>query len=164
VAATFADALRALNDLTAEGVVLDYAVAGGMAVSFWTEPFATYDIDVLVSLPPSAGPLVSLEPIYAWARRKGYPSRDEHIVIAGVPTQILPSPSALTDEAIREADTLDYDGVPVRVVRPEHLVAMFSVPEARTERRRARAAALMESPDLDRERLGAILRRHGLGP
>ena len=162
MAATFADALRALNDLKADGVVGDYALGGGMAVSFWTEPFATYDVDVLVALPPAAGPLVSLGPIYEWARKRGYLSQDEHIVIAGVPTQILPSPSLLADEAIREAATLDYAGVPVRVARPEHLVAMFCVPEARTPRRRERAALLMESPEFDRARLDAILGRHGL--
>ena len=160
--ASFSDALRALAGLKADGVVRDYALAGGMAVGFWTEPFATYDIDVLVSLPTERGTLISLGPIYEWARTHGFPAQEEHILIAGVPTQILPSPSPLTDEAIRDAATLDYDGVPVRVVRPEHLVAMFCVPEARTPRRRERAALLLESPDLDRGRLDAILKAHGL--
>ena len=36
--ASFADALRALNALKADGIVEDYAIAGAMAVLFWGEP------------------------------------------------------------------------------------------------------------------------------
>jgi hypothetical protein len=133
-----------------------------MALTFWTEPVATYDLDVLVFLPASPGPVVSLEPVYAWARARGFPAKDEHIMIGGVPTQIVPSPNALADEAIRDAAGLDYEGVSVRVVRPEYLIALFCEPHARTAKRRERTAALLEGADLDRERLDAILKRHGL--
>lgn len=34
----FADTLRALNSMKAEGVVEEYAIAGAMAIVFWTEP------------------------------------------------------------------------------------------------------------------------------
>ena len=47
----FADALRAINRLKADGVVEDYAVAGAMALVFWAEPVPTYDLDVLAFLP-----------------------------------------------------------------------------------------------------------------
>ena len=40
-----------------EGVIEDYAVAGAMAILFWTEPVPTYDLDVLVLLPASPGPM-----------------------------------------------------------------------------------------------------------
>jgi hypothetical protein len=159
---SFAEVLRALNAMKDDAVIEDYAVAGAMAVGFWTEPIATYDLDVLAILPHSTGSLLSLEPVYEWARKRGFEAKDEHIVIAGVPTQVLPSPNELADEAIREAAVLDYEGVPVRVVRPEHLIALFSEPHARTQKRRERAAALMERPDLDHARLDAILKRHGL--
>ena len=46
---SFADALRALNRIKAEGVVDDYAIAGAMALLFWAEPVPTYDLDVLAS-------------------------------------------------------------------------------------------------------------------
>jgi hypothetical protein len=157
----FADALRALNSLKDEGLIEDYAVAGAMALAFWTEPVPTYDLDVLVFLPPTGGPLVTLEPLYAWAARKGYPARDEHIFVAGVPTQFLPSPSKLADEAVRSAEVLEYEGIPVRVVRPEYLIALYSEPAARSAKRRERAAALLEWPDLNRELLDEILGRHG---
>jgi hypothetical protein len=77
----FADALRVLNTMKADGVIREYAVAGGLAIVFWTEPVATYDLDVLVFLPPGAGPLVSLESVYRWASAHGYVADMEHILI-----------------------------------------------------------------------------------
>jgi hypothetical protein len=159
----FADALRVLNAMKAEGVVEDYAVAGAMALLFWTEPVPTFDLDVLVLLPsPSDQALVSLDPLYRWTRARGYSADKEHIMIEGVPTQFLPSPGSLADEAIEMAATLDYHGVPVRVVRPEHLVALYSEPSARTLKRRERAAILLEWSGLNRKLLDEILARHGL--
>lgn len=160
--ASFADALRALESLKAERVVEEYAVAGAMAILFWTEPVPTYDLDVLVFLPPAGGPIVSLDPICRWAAQRGYPAQAEHIVVEGVPTQFVPSPGRLADEAITEAQVLEYEDVRVRVVRPEHLIALYLEPSARTARREARAAMLLELPGLNRERLDAILLEHGL--
>src|SRR5712692_8986786 len=114
----FVDALRALNTMKAEGVVEEYAIAGAMALVFWTEPVSTYDLDVLVFLPSGTGRLVSLDGIYRWASSRGYATHKEHVIIEGVPTQFLPSPGALGDEAIETAETLDYEGVSARVVLP----------------------------------------------
>jgi len=52
----FADALRALNTLKAEGVIEEYGIAGAMAIVFWAEPVPTFDLDVLVLLPPRRAP------------------------------------------------------------------------------------------------------------
>jgi hypothetical protein len=158
----FADALRTLNTMKSEGVIEEYAIAGAMAIVFWTEPVATYDLDVLVFLPPSSGPLVSLDPIYGWTLAHGYPAHKEHVIVEGVPTQFLPSPGDLGDEAIETAATLEYEGVPIRVALPEYLIALYLQPEARTPKRRERAAMLREWPGLNRSRLDAILKRHGL--
>ncbi len=158
----FADTLRALNTMKAEGVVQEYAIAGAMAIVFWTEPVPTWDLDVLVFLPPGPGPLVSLQGIYRWTSARGYPIHKEHVIIEGVPTQFLASPGQLGDEAIETAATLEYDGVTTRVVLPEYLVALYLQPEARTAKRRERAAMLREWPGLNRQRLDAILKQHGL--
>jgi hypothetical protein len=159
---SFTDALRALNTLVDDGVLKDYAVAGAMAMVFWTEPVPTYDLDVLVLLPETPDRLVSLDGLYRWAEQRGFPASDEHLMIYGVPTQFLPSPSPLTDEALREAALVQYEDVPVRVVRPEHLIALYLEPAARSARRRERAALLMELPSLNRDLLGEIMARHGL--
>jgi hypothetical protein len=158
----FADTLRAINSMKAEGVVEEYAIAGAMAIVFWAEPVLTFDLDVLVLLPSPDGALVSLDRIYRWAESRGYAAEEEHILIEGLPTQFVPSPSPLAREAIVSAVEMDYEGVVVRVVRPEYLIALYLQPQARTAKRRERAALLMELPNLDRELVDEILGRHGL--
>src|SRR5215470_1464229 len=128
----FADTLRTLNAMKAGGVIEEYAIAGAMALAFWSEPVATYDLDVLVFLPPApgAGPLAVLDGLYQWTEEHGYAAHKEHVIIEGVPTRFLPSPDGLGDEAIETAKTLDYQGVPTRVVMPEYLVALYLQPSA----------------------------------
>jgi hypothetical protein len=159
---SFADALRVLNDMERTGVVEDYAVADAMAMVFWAEPIPTYDLDVLVFFPGDEATIVSLAPLYAWAAHRGYRAKTEHVMIEGVPVQFLPAHNALAEEAIEKAADLDYEGVPVRVVRPEYLAALYLEPGARTPKRRERVAALMESSALDRVVLDDLLRRFNL--
>ena len=74
--------------------------------------------------------------------------------------QFLPGDRGLWREVVESARTLDYDGVPVRVATPEHLVAMaFEAPEPK---RIERARTLAQSPGFDRRTLAAILVRHGI--
>jgi hypothetical protein len=160
----FADALRALNDIKKDGVIEDYAIAGAMAVVFWTEPAPTFDLDVFVRLPGPPTGLVRLDGIDRWAASRGYPPQDEHLVIEGLPTQLIPAPNELTLEAITAAAELDYEGVRVRVARPEYLIALYLQPEARTQKRRERAAMLRALPTLNRELADGILDRYGLSP
>lgn len=68
--------------------------------------------------------LVSLEMFNEWARTRGFAADAEHILVHGVPVQFLPAYNALAEAAVTTARTLDYDGVPVRVINPEHLVAL----------------------------------------
>lgn len=160
--ASFANTLRAINELKSTGIIEDYAVAGAMALVFWIEPVPTFDLDVLVMLPQSAGPLISLDPIYRWASDRGYVAEHEHFIIEGVPVQFLPSFGALADEAIRTAADREYQGVDLRVVKPEYLIALFLVPSARTAKRRERAAALRDSSFIDRDLLNDLTIRFKL--
>ena len=117
----FSDVIAALDDLKARGLIREYAIFGAIAQAFWDEAIPTFDLDVLVLL---AGPqelLLDLGPIYRWAEENGYPTQDEHIIIGEIPVQIVPAPTALHEEAIRSAATLDFSGTPIRVVRPEVL-------------------------------------------
>ena len=162
--ASFAGALRALNQMRDAAVIEEYAIAGAMAVVFWTEPIPTFDLDVLVFLPESGSPIVSLDPIYRWAAAQGFPAHAEHVLIEHVPVQFLPAHNPLADEAIERAATLEYEGVPVRVVRPEYLIALYLEPGARTHKRRERAAALRESASVDVTLLDELLARFQLEP
>lgn len=157
----FAEALSAMNDMKREGVVTDYALGGAMALIFWSEPIATFDLDVFVLL-EQTGALVSLDPIYAWARACGYPEQDEHILIAGLPVQVIPAHNALATEAVSQAAVLDYDGQRVRVIRPEYLIAMYLEDTARTRKRLERVATLLDEGNLDQALLDDLLERFNL--
>jgi len=78
---------------------------------------------VFVTLPVRASSsLVSLSPIYEWAKNRGVDIQGEHLMIESVPVQLLPACNSLVEESVATARVHDYEGVPVRVVDPEHLV------------------------------------------
>jgi hypothetical protein len=157
----FAAALAAVRALQEDGVVADYAIGGAMAHIFWSEPTPTFDLDVFVVL-PSSGMLVDLGPIYKWARERGYPEKSEHIMIAGVPVQLIPTHNDLATEAVTKAAVLDYEGQPVRVITPEYLIAMCLEPTARTHKRLARVGALLDEGNVDRALLDDVMERYNL--
>lgn len=160
--ADFAATLSAIERMKREGVLADYAIGGAMALVFWTEPVPTFDLDIFVRLPGPSTLIVSLDSLYRWADTNGYPADKEHIVIEGLPVQFIPSHSALADEAIEEAATLEYEGIPVRVIRPEHLIALYLEPSARTAKRLQRVAVLQEEATIDPERLESVLQKYNL--
>lgn len=158
----FADVIAALDDLKARGLIREYAIFGAVAQAFWDEAIPTFDLDVLVLLAGPVGGLISLEPLYEWAQENGYPAQDEHIIIGEIPVQIVPAPTPLHEEAIEHAATLDFSGVPLRVVRPEYLIATWLQPPANTFGRKERAVRLRESVQIDSTLLDDLIRRFGL--
>ena len=69
--------------------------------------------DVFVTLPATAGVgLVSLSRISDWATDHGIAVQGEHLMIAGVPVQLLPAYKRLVEEAIEKARVHEYEGVP----------------------------------------------------
>lgn len=159
---SFQRALIAVGQLRDEGVIFEYAIGGAMAMVFWSEPVATYDLDIFVLMPANSGRLISLAPLYEWAARRGHQVEQEHIIISGLPVQFIPAHSDLAEESVREAALLDVEGVPARVIRAEHLIALYLETSARTRKRLERVAALLESAEVDRPRLDSILNRYGL--
>ena len=138
-----------------------YAIGGATAVLFYAEPTRTYDLEVFVTLEPiDEGMLAPLSRVYEWAREQGFGLHAEHLLIEGVPVQLLPACNALVEGALLSARVHDYGGVPVRVVDPEHLVALAL--QAGGARRRERAWQLLEAGAVDRERLRQILTTHAI--
>jgi hypothetical protein len=159
--ASLADVFHELNALKEAGQVRDYAVGGATAVLFYAEPARTYDVDVFVLLATSqSSGLVSLTSLYDWARARGFELDAEHILVHGVPVQFLPAHNALAEEAVASARTLDYEGVAVRVIDPEHLAALAF--QAGGPKRRERAWQLLETGGVDRQRLRGLLAAHGI--
>lgn len=158
--ASLADVFGALHEVKAEGVVEEYAVGGAMAALFYTLVTRTYDLDVFVLLPPQQGAIIQVTEIYTWAERRGYSLQAEHILIDGVPVQFLVAGDGLESEAVSKAQIIEYQGVPVRVIRPEHLAALF----LRTggEKRRERIRLLLEAGAIPMGALNDLLSRYNL--
>ncbi len=158
---SLADVFRVLNRMRDEGIVAQYAVGGATAVLFHAEPTRTYDLDVFVTLEAlGKDVLAPLSRVYEWAREQGFGLQAEHLLIEGVPVQLLPAYNALVQAALSTARLHDYAGVPVRVVDAEHLVALAL--QAGGARRRERAWQLLEAGAVDRERLRQILSTHAI--
>ena len=158
---SLADVFRLLNRMRDDGVVSDYTIGGATAVLFYAEPTRTYDLDVFVTLPAhQTRELVSLSLVYEWAQERGVRVDAEHLMIEGVPVRLLPSYNDLVEAALETARVHDYEGVPVRVVGPEHVVALAL--EAGGARRRERAWQLLQSGAVDRGQLQALLTAHDI--
>lgn len=68
--------------------------------------------------------------------------------------------AGVTQEALEEADTADFDGVPLRVVRAVHLaVIALSVGRAKDF---TRILALLEAGSVNRQAIKALAAKHEL--
>src|SRR5208282_2574276 len=65
----------------------------------------------------------ALAAIYSHLQAQGWQVEREHLLIRGFPVQFLAA-QGLTEEAVREAERIDYEGVPAKVFRAEHIVAI----------------------------------------
>lgn len=118
------EALRVLNNLKRESLIGDYAICGGYAVIYYLEPSYTYDLDILVLLKSDADYYI----LYKYFKDKGNKIENVYIIIEDMPVQFLPSYlSPLFEDAIRKAKRITVKGVPSKVVRAEHLIALLLV-------------------------------------
>ena len=92
-----------------------------------------------------------LSPLYAFCRERGFEPEGEAIREGDWPVQFIPAFSPLTESAIREAETSDVDGVPLRVVRADYrAVIALSVGRAKDF---ARILALQEAGAVSDEQI-----------
>ena len=148
-----------LNAMRDAGLITDYAMFGAIAQMRYTEPVATLDADVLVTV-PSPQKLDLLKPIYAFCAARGYHPEGEAVQVGAWPVQFVPVFSTLTEEALERAETADFEGVPVRVVRADHLaVIALSVGRAKDY---TRILGLLESGSVTPEQLAQLAARHEL--
>jgi len=148
-----------LNEMRAAGVIINYALFGAAAQMRYTEAVVTLDADVLVSL-PDPNRLDALKPIYAFCEQKGYFPEGEAIRVGAWPVQFLPVFGSLTQEALEQAETADFEGVPFRVVKAVHL-AVIALSVGRPKDL-TRILALLDSGSIGWEELAVAAKRHGL--
>lgn len=148
-----------LNEMRDSGVIIDYALFGAAAQMRYTEPVATLDADVLVALPLPEG-LDVLTRVYEFCSEKGYSPEGEAVGVGAWPVQFIPVFSPLTRDALHQADTADFEGVPFRVVRADYLaVIALSVGRPKDF---TRILALLESGSVSREEIARLAERYDL--
>jgi len=148
-----------LNEMRGSGVIANYALFGATAQMRYTEPVATLDADVLVAV-AQPDRLDALRDIYAFCAVRGYLPEGEAIRVGAWPTQFVPVFTALTREALEQAETADFDGVPFRVVQAAHLaVIALSVGRAKDF---TRILSLLESGTVTRQEIRQLADRHGI--
>jgi hypothetical protein len=153
-----ADVLRAANGLAAAGLIEDWALGGALAAIYYVEPFTTYDADIFF-IPADKGLTAGIPAIYSHLQAEGWQVEDDHLVVRGFPAQLLAA-SGLTEEAVREAERIEFEGVPAKIFRAEHIVAIAA--SVGRQKDKARIEQLFQQAGLDKTKLENILQRHKL--
>jgi hypothetical protein len=153
-----ADVLRAANGLIAAGLIEDWALGGALAAIYYVEPFTTYDADIFF-IPKGKGLAAGIPAIYAHLQSQGWQVEGGHLLLRGFPVQFLAA-NGLTEEAVREAERIKFEGVPAKIFRAEHIVAIAA--SVGRPKDKARIEQLLQQADLDKTKLENILRRHKL--
>jgi hypothetical protein len=111
--------------MQADGVIGQYAVGGAVGATFFLEPVNTLDVDIFFTFKTEpSGPILNLRPLFDYLTARGCTLQGEYVLIGGWPVQFLPPTSPLVEEALRQAVTMNMDGIPVRVFSPEYLAAI----------------------------------------
>jgi len=153
-----ADVFLAANRLVAAGLIEDWALGGALAAIYYVEPFTTYDADIFF-IPTDNDLAAGIPAIYKHLQSKGWRVEGEHLLVRGFPVQFLAA-HGLTEEAVREAERIEFEGVPAKVFRAEHIVATAA--SVGRPKDKARIEQLLQQADLDKTRLENILQRYKL--
>lgn len=117
--------LRKISELSEEGIIEKYAIAGGMAHFYYIEPSVTYDLDLIVQVPENKNILNPLEIIYTWAKQNNLQFDGEHIIIEGVPVQFLLAYNDLVSEALINAVEIKLFDEKTYILKAEYLMAIM---------------------------------------
>jgi hypothetical protein len=150
--------MRAANGLVAAGLIEEWALGGALAAIYYVEPFTTYDADIFF-IPADKSLAAGIPAIYAHLQAQGWQIEHEHLLLRGFPVQFLAA-SGLTEEAVRQAERIQFEGVPGKVFRAEHIVAIAA--SVGRQKDKARIEQLLQQADMDKTYLESVLQRHKL--
>jgi hypothetical protein len=153
-----ADVLRAANDLVSAGLIKDYALGGALAAIYYVEPFTTYDADIFF-IPATEDLTGGIPQIYEALCARGWKVEGDHLLLHNFPVQFLAA-HGLTEEAVKEALPLNYQGIATKLFRAEHIIAIAA--SVGRLKDLARIEQVMEQVDIDKDLLETILKRHKL--
>jgi len=121
-----------LATLKDAGSLSGYALAGGLAVSVWSPPRATEDVDLLVLVDGFSGAStltkgLSDAGLSAELRKGGFDDPIPCLIVVnldGVPVDLIVATRKWEAEAVNSARLIPLLGQSVPVIAPEYLVAM----------------------------------------
>jgi hypothetical protein len=157
-----APVLKVLNKLRDNRLLEDYAIGGGIAVLYYTEPVLTYDFDVICVFPES-GLLVDPSPVFEYLRNEGYVfGKGDRVDIEEIPVQFIPASEGLVEEALKNAVHVTISGVETRILAVEYLVAIML--QLNRPKDRAKIDLLINNEEVihDASKLHDILMNHDL--
>lgn len=154
-----APVLEVMNDLLKEHLLEDYAIGGGIAVLYYTEPVLTYDFDVICVFPQSGVPT----PVFTYLKGKGYLfGKEDRVNIEGIPVQFIPISEGLVEEAIKNAVNVTISGVQTKILAVEYLVAIML--QLNRPKDKAKIDLLINNDEvsIDMSKMQQILTKYGL--
>jgi hypothetical protein len=152
-------ALNLVNNMEKQGIIGKYAIGGAIGTIYWTEAFATKDLDLFLRLPVSNGGLL-LMPFMSYLAKKGYPFTAQYLKIGTLMVDFVGVYNPLTEEALDNALEVTVYDVQTRVFRPEYLAAI-ALQTGRIQDFE-KVIKLYQESDLDMEYLEVIIKRHKL--
>ena len=151
--------IRVIDRLQKEGIIKEYAIAGGVAAIFYVEPILTYDLDIFF-IPTKEEKIITLSPIYKWLKQNGYEPHEEHVIIEGVPVQFIPVYNELVKAAVIDAAKISYKDAKTKVIKAEYLLAIML--QTFRPKDKERIVKLLDEAKLNMAYLLKILGKHNL--
>ncbi|PYL70531.1 MAG: hypothetical protein DMF26_21685 [Verrucomicrobia bacterium] len=153
-----ADVLRAANELVSADFIKDYALGGALAAIYYTEPVTTYDADIMF-IASDKTLNAGIPAIYSHLQSKDWRVEREHLLLKDFPVQFLAA-SGLTEEAVRNANSIEYESIPAKVLTPEYIIAIAA--SVGRHKDFARIEQMLDQVKIDKALLDDILHRYNL--
>jgi hypothetical protein len=110
-------------------------------------------------IPVDKGLTAGIPAIHAHLRSSGWQVEGEYLIVHGFPVQFLAA-HGLSEDAVREANPIEFEGVPAKVFSAEYIIAIAA--SVGRHKDLARIEQMLQQSDIDRSRLENILETHKL--
>ena len=111
-----------LSAMQLERIISNYAIGGGIAAKYWSNPPVTKDIDIFVKLVNYDG-IDYMRPVYDLVVDNGGKWVGQHLVYHKMHLEFLPAHD-LTSEAVDNAVVVTYDDIALRIMSPDYIAAI----------------------------------------
>lgn len=168
VVEAFKKAVSLIEELRLKGTIDDYALIGGLALSAWTKPRTTRDVDMIVSVSEGISWKNLADDLEKLFHRKVYSqigTRRTNIreklsfVFGQIAVDLIGTKEfELAAEAVRHALPINIFGTAVKVATPEYLVLLKLLPLSEQDALDIKRLI----GKTDRKKLAALAERHKL--